>query len=166
MSKNNNVVVNAESMREALAPVAGEIVFSANKRSVWARALSRKAEKALEAAGFKYAKSRGEWYFTYEAEYKPAKFASAEPKAQAKAEKAEKVAEQPKAERKLAELPAEAAAKIMHACGMAFPGCFIQIVGTWVWVSGEATREFKDALKAKGFRWAHKKQAWFKALAA
>lgn len=40
------------------------------------------------------------------------------------------------------------------------PGIIIEIVGLWIWVTGE-TKENKDALKAAGFWYASKKIAWF-----
>lgn len=36
----------------------------------------------------------------------------------------------------------------------------IELVGNWLWVTG-STREYKDILKAAGFLWAAKKQAWY-----
>ncbi len=42
----------------------------------------------------------------------------------------------------------------------AIPGIYVELCGTWLWVTGE-TRAAKDQLKAIGFRWASKKQAWF-----
>ena len=38
-------------------------------------------------------------------------------------------------------------------------GLEIEICGTWVWVGGN-TREFKEVLKAAGYRWAPKKCLW------
>lgn len=35
----------------------------------------------------------------------------------------------------------------------------IEIVGTWVWVTGN-TKQCKDELKAAGFRWCNNKKAW------
>lgn len=40
------------------------------------------------------------------------------------------------------------------------PGLVVEVCGTWVWVSGE-TKQHKDALKMKGFRWASKKARWY-----
>jgi curved DNA-binding protein CbpA len=40
-----------------------------------------------------------------------------------------------------------------------FEGVEIEIIGTWIWVSGN-TKEYKDQLKEIGFRWAPKKCAW------
>lgn len=48
----------------------------------------------------------------------------------------------------------EAIEKIIH-----LPGIAIEIVGSWVWVTGQ-TREVKDVLKEAGFFWASKKLAW------
>jgi len=36
----------------------------------------------------------------------------------------------------------------------------IEIVGTWIWVSGD-TRPQRQALKAAGFFWAHEKKMWY-----
>lgn len=36
----------------------------------------------------------------------------------------------------------------------------IEIVGSWVWISGE-TKEIKELLKSLGFKWASKKKMWF-----
>lgn len=35
----------------------------------------------------------------------------------------------------------------------------IEIIGSWIWVTGN-TREYKDVLKAAGFRWCNNKVAW------
>lgn len=40
------------------------------------------------------------------------------------------------------------------------PDVLIEIVGSWIWVTGE-TRRVKEELKAADFNWAHKKQAWY-----
>lgn len=39
-------------------------------------------------------------------------------------------------------------------------GLFIEIIGNWLWVSGN-TKEHKDKLKELKFNYAPKKQAWF-----
>lgn len=39
-------------------------------------------------------------------------------------------------------------------------GLIIEVVGNWIWVSGE-TKEHKDILKANGFFYASKKKAWY-----
>ncbi|MGG1571631.1 molecular chaperone DnaJ [Fictibacillus sp. NRS-1165] len=36
----------------------------------------------------------------------------------------------------------------------------IEIVGTWVWVTGD-TKPVKEELKSLGFKWANKKKAWY-----
>jgi hypothetical protein len=41
-----------------------------------------------------------------------------------------------------------------------FENITIELVGSWVWVSGD-TREIKDKLKELGFKWASKKKMWF-----
>lgn len=39
-------------------------------------------------------------------------------------------------------------------------GLLIEICGAWVWVSGN-TKNYKDALKSAGFKWAAKKLCWY-----
>lgn len=39
-------------------------------------------------------------------------------------------------------------------------GIEIELVGSWVWVSGE-TKRHKDALKAAGYRWSGKRRMWY-----
>lgn len=39
-------------------------------------------------------------------------------------------------------------------------GVKIEIVGTWVWLSGETTY-YKELLKSVGFRWSAKKNSWY-----
>lgn len=39
-------------------------------------------------------------------------------------------------------------------------GIEVEICGSWIWVSGD-TRTHKDILKELGFKWAHKKKAWY-----
>jgi hypothetical protein len=40
------------------------------------------------------------------------------------------------------------------------PGINIELVGAWIWVTGN-TRIYKDQLKAAGYFWASKKLAWY-----
>ncbi|EKN3891436.1 J domain-containing protein [Yersinia enterocolitica] len=39
-------------------------------------------------------------------------------------------------------------------------GVIYEVIGNWVWISGE-TREHKEALKEMGCKWAAKKKQWF-----
>ena len=39
-------------------------------------------------------------------------------------------------------------------------GIEVEICGSWIWVNGD-TREHKEVLKQLGFKWAHKKKAWY-----
>ncbi|MFA7083907.1 MAG: hypothetical protein WC141_05165 [Arcobacteraceae bacterium] len=41
-----------------------------------------------------------------------------------------------------------------------FENIVIELVGSWIWVSGD-TKEIKDKLKELGFKWASKKKMWF-----
>jgi len=49
----------------------------------------------------------------------------------------------------------QAIEKIIH-----LPGIIIELVGNWIWVTGD-TRPVKDTLKAAGFFYASKKIAWY-----
>lgn len=40
------------------------------------------------------------------------------------------------------------------------PGLMIELCGSWLWITGN-TRPVKDQLKALGFRFSSKKQAWY-----
>lgn len=40
-----------------------------------------------------------------------------------------------------------------------FQDCTIEIIGNWIWVSGN-TKNYKEALKELKFRWAPNKKAW------
>ena len=41
-----------------------------------------------------------------------------------------------------------------------FENISIELVGSWIWVSGD-TKEIKDKLKELGFKWASKKKMWY-----
>lgn len=41
-----------------------------------------------------------------------------------------------------------------------FENIIIELVGSWIWVSGD-TKEIKDKLKELGFKWACKKKMWY-----
>lgn len=45
--------------------------------------------------------------------------------------------------------------KVIH-----FTGCTIEIIGSWVWVSGN-TYPYREALKAQKFGWSKNKAAWY-----
>lgn len=55
-------------------------------------------------------------------------------------------------------LEREVAAKVAEIIGL--QGIIIELVGRWVWVTGE-TFKAKAALKSAGFFWASKKLAWY-----
>ena len=41
-----------------------------------------------------------------------------------------------------------------------FENVKIEIIGTWLWLSGN-TKEYKDIIKSLGFRWSQNKIAWY-----
>ena len=41
-----------------------------------------------------------------------------------------------------------------------FENIVIELVGAWIWVSGD-TKEIKEKLKELGFKWASKKKMWY-----
>ena len=66
--------------------------------------------------------------------------------------------EKAEADKAAADVPAEFmdAVSAVVAC----PGLIVEIVGSWVWVTGDTYRN-RDRLKAAGYRWAAKKSAWY-----
>jgi len=163
MSNNtiNSVIAQAiiAEVESKLKSVRGTEV-SANKRSVWVKA-PKKADATLKELGFKYAESKDAWWFTYAVD-EPAQTAPKGQKPQKKAEpkpKAEPT--QPKAEKVHEEMPEEAKTRIIAYMRKEYPGAECTCNGTWVWVKGEKTRDFKDALKADGFFWSGKREAWY-----
>ena len=50
---------------------------------------------------------------------------------------------------------AEIINKIIH-----FAGCKIEIIGSWIWISGN-TATYHEELKACGFWWSRSKKAWY-----
>ena len=46
--------------------------------------------------------------------------------------------------------------KLIH-----FAGCTVEIIGSWIWISGN-TKEYKEQIKAiGGFRWSQNKLSWY-----
>lgn len=56
------------------------------------------------------------------------------------------------------DLEREVAAKVAEI--IALQGIIIELVGRWIWVTGN-TFSVKDTLKAAGLSWASKKRAWY-----
>lgn len=56
------------------------------------------------------------------------------------------------------DLEREVAAKVAEIIGL--QGIIVELVGRWIWVTGE-TFKAKTTLKSAGFFWASKKLAWF-----
>lgn len=46
--------------------------------------------------------------------------------------------------------------KILH-----YEDITIEVVGSWIWLSGLGTKYIKDKLKELGFKWASKKRMWY-----
>lgn len=46
--------------------------------------------------------------------------------------------------------------KILH-----YEDITIEVVGSWIWLSGIGTKNIKDKLKELGFKWAKNKKKWF-----
>lgn len=66
--------------------------------------------------------------------------------------------EKAEADKAAADIPAEFMAVVSAV--VACPGLIVEIVGSWVWVSGDTYRN-RDRLKAAGYKWAAKKSAWY-----
>ena len=41
-----------------------------------------------------------------------------------------------------------------------FNGCIVELIGSWIWVSGN-TKEYKDNLKELNFKYSGNKKAWY-----
>ena len=59
-----------------------------------------------------------------------------------------------------AEVEQEVMDKIAELLGLDLPGCEVELVGTWVWVSGD-TKPVKELLKQAGCRWHSKRSRWY-----
>lgn len=66
--------------------------------------------------------------------------------------------EKAEADKAAADIPAEFMAVVSAV--VACPGLIVEIVGSWVWVTGDTYRN-RDRLKASGYKWAAKKAAWY-----
>ena len=166
MFKNNSVLSQSAQdivahTQKSLRGIQG-VSVSANKRSVWVSA-PKAADAILKSLGYKYATSKDAWWFTYAdatpasapAPVKPAQTAPvAKPKADAT----------PKPEKVYEELPDAVKAHVRTQMARKYPGTQIEIRGSWVFIAGEKTRDYKDALKADGFHWGFKAKAWSRAL--
>ena len=161
MSKKNVVLsASAEAIVSKVQSLKGVRGTSVNIRSIWVDAPEKgKTADALKGMGFKFAPKKGQWWLTpaeapaqkvstpVKAEPKKAPKPQAE-KAQPKAEKAQKP------QKVYEELPAVVQAYVKAQALKKFPGVQVQIVGTWVRLSGEATKAQKESIKAEGFHWA------------
>ena len=159
MSNNtNNTVKSAQDIVNQLKSFRGTDV-TINARSIWVKApqTGKKAD-ALKGMGFKYAASKGAWWYTYNATPAPTQKAPAKQEKTAKP-KAEK-AQAPKAQ---AELTAEQFA-LMDKYARMFPSTQVSVDRTWVWLkcSKEFGKEHADALKAEGFWFSAKREAWYR----
>lgn len=56
------------------------------------------------------------------------------------------------------EIQAQVVAAIDYA--KALPGVKVELIGAWVWVSGN-TKPVKDDLKAGNFKWHSKRKMWY-----
>lgn len=158
MEKNiaNNSVEVSQEVKDLQKVFKGTEVTD-NGYCVWIVAPQKgKLTDALKAEGFAFSPKRNAWWRRSQSAGVPAQKA---PKAQPKAEKAQKP-ETPKAEKVFEELPKAVQAHVLESMGKAYPGTQITLKGEWVYVSGEAARVCKDALKAEGLHWGFKAKAW------
>lgn len=174
MSKNSNVVVlsaKAQKVYDQLKSIRG-IDVTVNVRSFWVKApKTGKTADALKGMGFKFAESKGEWWFTHDGGTKvqvqaqtqtktAPKGQKAQPKKAVtpKAEKAQPKAEK-KAERKFEELPEDTKAQVRAYVERTLPGVTVRFKGEWVYLGGE-TKQNYDAIKPIGLFWGAKLQEW------
>jgi len=174
MSNNNNTIVkSAQDIVNQLKSFRGTDV-TVNIRSIWVKCpkTGKKAD-ALKGMGFKYAESKGAWWYTYNATPTPTQVKTAQKsdktapkgqKAQAQKASAQK-AEKPKAEKTQApkELTPEQKALVDKYARM-FPSTQVSVDRTWVWLkcTKEFGKEHSDALKAEGFWYSSKREEWYR----
>ena len=126
-----------------------------NPRSAWMRGeVPAPVQKALKDAGF-IPCTKG-WYFVHEGVKAP-QFVQAQTKKQT-------VKAEPKPEKVYAEVAYEVKSHVLDTFTQKYPQTQITLKGTWLYISGEKTREYKDALKADSFHWGRKILAWCRAL--
>lgn len=151
--------VIADRVSESLKSFRG-VDVSVNCRSVWVKA-PQTAEATLKAMDFQYTAKKDAWWYTYAdanevLSLKPARKPAPAQKPQAQKVSAPKPEAKP--EKVYETLPnADAIAERMRK---AYPGAEVTLRGAWVYVSGEKTRDYKDALKAEGLHWGFKQKAW------
>ena len=54
----------------------------------------------------------------------------------------------------------EAMAKVLDLLGLSIENVVVEMIGTWVWVSGD-TKPAKELLKEHGLRWHAKRTMWY-----
>lgn len=127
-----------------------------NPRSAWVKGeIPVAVQQILKDAGFMVCKKG--FYFTHECVKMPAFPQTVKPVQVQKMEPA-------KTQKTFAELSADVKAHVLNVFTEKYPNCNVQLRGSWIYISGEATREYKDALKEDGFHWGFKIQAWSRAL--
>lgn len=156
MSKNivSNPFASAlkADLEKRLAVFHGAFAVEVNPRSAWVKGeVPTEVQTLLKDAGFLVC--RKGYYFTHDCVKMP------EFKAEAR-EEVKTVVKAEKPAREYAELDAAVKTRVMTAFRNMYPGCQIEIRGTWVFVSGEKTRDYKDALKESGLHWGFKVKAW------
>lgn len=143
-----------ESLKGELVKRFQNVQIEVNPRSAWVKGeVPQNVQDVLKAAGFVVC-SKG-WYFTHECVKMPAF-----PTVQAVQAPKPETVKAPKVEKTFAELDENVKTRVITHYLNAFPGCQIEVKGTWVYVSGEKTRDYKDALKESGLHWGFKIKAW------
>ena len=135
-----------ESLKGELVKRFQNVQIEVNPRSAWVKGeIPQNVQDVLKSAGFVVC-SKG-WYFTHECVKMPAFPAVQAPKAE-------------KTEKTFVELDENVKTRVITHYLNEYPGCQIEVRGTWVYISGEKSKDYKDALKESGFHWGFKIKAW------
>lgn len=163
LKKVNNPFVN--SLKAQMETRFHGVQIEVNPRSAWVKGeVPADVQKTLKESGF-FVCPKG-WYFTHDCVKMPnfPQIVKAQP-AQ-KTAQVQKPAEKP-AKKEWTELSADVKSKIVKSFLAKYPGCQVEVRGTWVYLIGlvfKTNEEYRNAIKADGFHYGFKTQEWSRAL--
>jgi len=163
LKKVNNPFVSA--LKAQMETRFHGVQIEVNPRSAWVKGeVPEQVQKTLKESGF-FVCPKG-WYFTHDCVKMPnfPQIVKAQP-AQKPAQ-VQKPAEKP-VKKEWTELSADVKSKIVKSFLAKYPGCQVEVRGTWVYLIGlvfKTNEEYRNAIKADGFHYGFKTQEWSRAL--
>ena len=157
---NNNPFVN--SLKAQMETRFHGVQIEVNPRSAWVKGeVPEQVQKTLKESGF-FVCPKG-WYFTHDCVKMPnfPQIVKAQKPAQV-----QKPAEKP-AKKEWTELSADVKSKIVKSFLAKYPGCQVEVRGTWVYLIGiifKTNEEYRSRAKSEGFHYGFKTQEWSRAL--